>query len=150
MVLQAVSHSAESAHGQTADEGIFSLTGKREHPSGDLHQFFSDELTVAVAGCGAIHIKSIVAGGHHHAKILFLCPPLNAGTGYPVGVIAEKTVQQIQGFEFLLRRQFAVGCHFVDGQNDLQRDGALKGRGYIVYLNKSHKDPSLMFYDILP
>ena len=93
MVFQTVHHGTEAAHGKAADEGVLPLAGKWKHPTGHLHQFLTNELTVAVACLGTVHIEGIVAGGHNNAKIPFFRPPLDPGAGDPIGIIAQKAME---------------------------------------------------------
>ena len=45
---------------------------------------------------GLIHIERVIAGGHHHRKIIFLRKALDACAGNPIDAAAEHTMQQIQ------------------------------------------------------
>ena len=113
--------------------------GEGEGVAGETDKVFGDEFSVPVAGDVRITVKFVIAGRHDHTEVVVVGQRLYAGTVYPVGIVAENAVQQVQRFERLfLRNRHAGENNFVGRDDDVNRDGTHQRFGKKVNSSKCH------------
>ena len=96
-------------------------------------------MAVQLVRGGLIHVKVVVAAGHHHRQAVGLGPALDAGAGDPVPVIAQQPVQQVQRGKFALRPVgAALACKLVHRKDHIQSDLMHQRLGDIIDLQQCH------------
>ena len=139
-MAQAVDNGAKTAHRESADKSIFPFMRKREGVTGKVYQVFCDKFSVFVARDIRITVKFIVTRRHDNAEVIIVCQCLYPGTVYPVGIVAQYAMQQVQCFKRLfLRNRHSGENDFICRNNNVNRDSTHQRFGKKVNSGKCHE-----------